>query len=106
MWAAMAVTTKDNPDEHQFEIYVDDELAGFTIYRARPGIRAFIHTEIDPAFEGQGLGGQLITAALDLARENGDDVLPFCPFVNNFIATHEDYLELVPADQRKRFGLG
>jgi predicted GNAT family acetyltransferase len=102
----MAVTTKDNPDEHQFEIYVDDALAGFTVYRARPGIRAFIHTEIDPAFEGQGLGGQLITAALDKARADGDDVLPFCPFVDHFISTHDDYLDLVPEDQRARFGLG
>lgn len=102
----MAVTTKDNPDKHQFEIYVDDTLAGFTGYRARPGIRAFIHTEIDPAFEGQGLGGQLITAALDAAREAGEDVLPFCPFVNHFIKTHDDYLDLVPEDQRKGFDLG
>jgi predicted GNAT family acetyltransferase len=102
----MAVTTKDNPDEHQFEIYVDDTLAGFVVYRARPGLRAFVHTEIDPAFEGQGLGGQLITAALDAAREADEDVLPFCPFVNNFIAKHPDYLELVPEDQRSRFGLG
>ncbi|MGK2878375.1 MAG: GNAT family N-acetyltransferase [Solirubrobacterales bacterium] len=102
----MAVTTKDNPDEHQFEIFVDGELAGFTVYRARPGIRAFIHTEIDPAYEGQGLGGQMITAALDAAREAGEDILPFCPFVNHFIKTHADYLDLVPEDQRKRFDLG
>jgi predicted GNAT family acetyltransferase len=101
----MGVTTKDNPDEHQFEIYVDGELAGHTIYRERPGLRAFVHTEIDPAFEGQGLGGQLITAALDAARVADEDVLPFCPFVNHFIATHGDYLDLVPEDQRKRFGL-
>jgi predicted GNAT family acetyltransferase len=104
--SAVAVTTKDNPDEHQFEIFVDDALAGFTVYRARPGIRAFIHTEIDPTYEGQGLGGQLITAALDAAREAGDEVLPFCPFVNHFIKTHGDYLDLVPEDQRKRFELG
>ena len=102
----MAVTTKDNPDEHQFEIYVDDELAGFTVCSARPGLRAFIHTKIDPAFEGRGLGGQLITAALDKSRAEGYEVLPFCTFVEHFIATHAEYLDLVPEDQRKRFGLG
>ena len=101
----MAITTKDNPDQHQFEIYVDNALAGFAVYRARPGLRAFVHTEIDPAFEGQGLGGQLITAALNAAREADEAVLPFCPFVNSFIAKHPDYLELVPEDQRSRFGL-
>ncbi|MBI2692089.1 MAG: N-acetyltransferase [Solirubrobacterales bacterium] len=102
----MAVTTKDNPEEHQFEIYVDDALAGFTVYRSRPGLRAFIHTEIDPAFKGQGLGGHLITAALDAAGQADESVLPFCPFVNHFIKTHDEYLELVPEDQRGRFGLG
>jgi predicted GNAT family acetyltransferase len=101
----MAITTRDNPEENQFEIYVDDELAGHTVYRARPGIRAFIHTEIDPSHEGEGLGGQLITAALDAAREAGEEVLPFCPFVDHFISTHSEYLDLVPEDQRKRFGL-
>jgi predicted GNAT family acetyltransferase len=101
----MAVVVNDNPDEHRFEISVDDEVAGFTVYRSRPGIRAFIHTEIEPSHEGEGLGGQLVKAALDAAREAGEDVLPFCPFVNGYIAKHPEYLELVPEDQRSRFGL-
>lgn len=101
----MGVAVKDNPEEHRFEISIDGELAGFTVYREKPGLRAFIHTEVDPEYEGQGLGGQLITAALDGARGAGDDVLPFCPFVNHFIATHDEYLDLVPADMRERFGL-
>lgn len=32
-------------------------------------------------------------------------MLPFCPFVNAWIGKHPDYLDLVPADQRERFGL-
>ena len=35
----------------------------------------------------------------------GEDVLPFCPFVNHFIDTHPEYRELVPEDMRERFGL-
>jgi predicted GNAT family acetyltransferase len=101
----MATTVKDNPEEHRFEIFVDDELAGFALYRSRPGIRAFIHTEIEPAYEGHGLGGELVTVALDAARAAGEDVLPFCPYVNHFITTHPEYLDLVPVDMRSRFGL-
>jgi predicted GNAT family acetyltransferase len=97
---------RDNPEEHRFEVLVGDEVAGYVQYRSRPGIIAFIHTEIDPAYEGQGLGGVLVGAALDAARAAGDDVLPFCPFVNHFIATHDDYLDLVPVGQRGKFGLG
>ena len=102
----MAAVVKDNPEEHRFEIAVDGELAGFVTYRDRPGLRAFIHTEVDPAFEGQGLGGQLVAAALDKARADGEDVLPFCPYVNHFIIKHPEYLDLVRADMRPRFGLG
>jgi predicted GNAT family acetyltransferase len=87
----------DNPDRERFEIRVSDELAGFAQYRRRPGLMAFIHTEIDPRFEGQGLGSQLIAGALDAAREAGLAVLPFCPFVNAFIGRHPEYVSLVPA---------
>ena len=43
----------DNPDQHRYEIRVDDELAGFVQYRRREGLIALIHTEIDSRFEGR-----------------------------------------------------
>jgi predicted GNAT family acetyltransferase len=101
----MAIEVKDNPGQDRFEITVDGELAGFTVYRRRPGLKAFIHTEVDPSHEGEGLGGKLVAAALDATREAGEEVLPFCPFVNHYISSHPDYLDLVPADMRGRFGL-
>ncbi len=66
---------------------------------------AFNHTEVDDEFEGRGLGSQLAQAALDAARDEGLDVLPFCPFIKAWIGKHPEYLDLVPADQRERFGL-
>jgi predicted GNAT family acetyltransferase len=95
----------DNPDSERYEIRVGDDLAGFVQYRRRPGLIAFIHTEIDTRFEGQGLGSQLIEAALDGARSEGIAVLPFCPFVNGFISRHPEYVSLVPEDFRSEFGL-
>jgi predicted GNAT family acetyltransferase len=64
-----------------------------------------VHTEIDPRFEGRGLGGKLVSAALDEARADGQIVLPFCPFVNGYIERHPQYADLVPAEYRERFGL-
>jgi uncharacterized protein len=95
----------DNPDAHRYEIRVADELAGFVQYRRRPGLVAFIHTEIDSRFEGQGLGSTLIAGALDEARSAGVAVLPFCPFVNGYIARHPSYVDLVPEEFRAEFGL-
>ena len=98
-------TVTDNPDEHRVEIRVGDELAGFVVYRRRPGLIAYIHTEIDSRYEGHGLGSTLIRAALDQARAEQLAVLPFCPFVEAFVTRHPEYVDLVPAENREAFGL-
>ena len=96
----------DVPDRERFEIRAGNEVVGFAQYKRRGGLIAFIHTEISPAHEGKGLAGRLISSALDAAREDGLVVLPFCPFVRGYIAKHPDeYLNLVPADQRENFEL-
>jgi predicted GNAT family acetyltransferase len=95
----------DVRERSRFEVRVGDELAGFIEYRRRPGLIAFIHTFIDPRFEGHGLGSQLVRTALAEARSEGLAVLPFCPFVRGYIAAHSDYLDLVPEDMRATFDL-
>ncbi len=102
---AVAVEITDNPSEERFEIHDDGALAGYAMYRRRPPLIAFIHTEIDPRFEGRGFGGQLVRAALDSSRAAGLEVLPFCPFVRGYIEGHAEYLDLVPADRRAAFDL-
>jgi predicted GNAT family acetyltransferase len=89
------VRVVDNPDKARFEIYLGDALAGFVIYELEPGVITFIHTEVDPAFNGKGLGGQLVSQALDSARERRLAVVPLCPFVNRYIQRHPAYADLV-----------
>lgn len=96
----------DNPDEHRYEARGEGRVVGFASYRRRPGLLAFTHTEVDDGLAGHGIGGKLVAEALDDARRRGCAVLPFCPFVNRFIAEHRDYLELVPLEHRERFDLG
>jgi predicted GNAT family acetyltransferase len=99
------VAVANHPEEHRYEVRADEVLAGFSVYRERPGLIVFVHTEIDPRFEGQGLASQLIRAALDDARGRELQVLPFCPFVNGYIERHGEYADLVPDQFRSRFGL-
>jgi uncharacterized protein len=94
-----------NADESRYEIAVDGTLAGFTKYLLHGDRADFIHTEIAEEFGGRGLASQLIRYALDDARRQHWQVLPYCPFVKAFIAKHDDYRDLVPADQRARFAL-
>ena len=100
----MDLEVTDNPDKARFEIIVDGELAGFVLYHLRGSEIAFTHTETDDRFRGHGLGGHLVQASLDAARERHLAVLPYCPFVNSWIAAHPDYADLV-AGRREQFGL-
>jgi hypothetical protein len=99
------ITVADNADEKRYEVRVGGELAGFVTYRLQPELIELVHTEIDEEFEGRGLGSQLISFALNDARERGLAVLPFCPFVNDYIQRHRQYVDLVPEGRRQEFGL-
>ena len=99
------IIVSDAPEHERFEITVDGELAGFLVYRSRKGLLALTHTEVEERFGGRGLGGRLARFALDQAREQGLAVLPFCPFVNEWIKRHPGYEELVPDAYRPNFDL-
>lgn len=100
------VQVADAPERSRFEVSAGGEPAGFAEYLRRPGVIAFTHTEINPRFEGRGLGGRLVGTALSSARAEGLAVLPFCPFVRGYIAAHAgDYADLVPASLRESFDL-
>jgi uncharacterized protein len=99
------IAIADAPERKRFEATVDGELAGSLVYRSKGDLLALIHTEVDDRFEGHGLGGRLARFALDQAREQGLAVLPFCPFVNDWIKRHREYVDLVPAEYRASFDL-
>lgn len=98
-------TVCDNASEHRFDIVVGGEIAGSSFYEQIGDVRAFVHTEIDDRFSGQGLGSILVRAALTAMRDVGTPVLPFCPFVRSYIQRHLEFLPLVPPEERAGFGL-
>jgi uncharacterized protein len=100
-----SVQVADHPERSRFEIRADGEILGCAQYRLEDGAIAFLHTKTLRPFRGQGVAGQLIQSSLDSARERHLDVLPYCSFVREWIADHPDYADLVPAGQRRRFGM-
>ena len=71
-----------------------------------PSTRSLTHPAGSGLKSGKGVASRLISATLEIAREDGAKVLPFCPFVRGYIAKHPDrYLDLVPADLRSEFEL-
>jgi uncharacterized protein len=99
------IVVVDAPERKRFEVSVDGEPAGFLVYRVRKGLLALIHTEVEERFGGRGLGGRLARFALDQARAQGLAVLPFCPFVNEWMKRHPEYADLVPEAYRANFDL-
>ena len=99
------VVVTDATGRDRFIATIDGEQAGFIVYRLRPGLIALIHTEVEERFEGHGVGGKLARFALDQARAEGLQVLPFCPFVNGWMKRHPEYIDLVPDSYRANFGL-
>jgi predicted GNAT family acetyltransferase len=94
---------RDNPAESRYEVFSDGELAGFAQYVLRGDRITMFHTEVDPAFEGEGLGGELAREALDDVGSRGLTVEPLCPFIASFIRHHADaYLDLVVPEMREK----
>ncbi|MDR5712646.1 GNAT family N-acetyltransferase [Nesterenkonia flava] len=99
------VTVVLQESESRFAILVGEEMAGLAEFRAAPGMRAFTHTEVSEAHQGQGLAKRLVSAALNETRKEGLSVLPYCPMVRALIAKNSEYLDLVPEARRAEFGL-
>lgn len=93
----MPVEIVDNSEQSRFEILVDGKVAGFADYRLLPTKIVFTHTEVLPAYEGQGLAGKLVGHALDASRDTGLRVVPLCPYVAKYIERHPPYQDLVDA---------
>ena len=90
------VTVERDDEGLRYVARVDGAEAGFAQYQLTHELVVFTHTEVDPGYEGQGVGSALVRWALDDVRADGTrTVLPLCPFVKAFIGRHREYVDLV-----------
>jgi predicted GNAT family acetyltransferase len=83
-------TVTRNDAKSRYEIRLDDTVAGFVDFEPdESGELVFPHTEIDPAFEGRGLGTTLVAQALADVAARGETVVPECPFVVEYLRENE-----------------
>jgi len=87
----------DVPERRSFEARVDGAIAGIAQYLRGADRVVFIHTQVEPAFEGRGVGSALAKQALDAVRAEGLGVEPRCPFIAAYIRRHTEYADLVVA---------
>jgi predicted GNAT family acetyltransferase len=84
----------NNAPALQYEIEVGGAPAGLIRYTRDGDVVTLVHTEVEPRFEGRGVGSALIRGALDDLRARGQTVRPVCPFVRAYIERHPEYADL------------
>jgi uncharacterized protein len=99
----MAISITDVPDRERFEARDDGsgEVAGFVTYQVTGAIIAYTHTEVLPAFEGQGVGSQIARAVMVDARARGRTVVPICPFLLKWLEKHHEFDDIVVRTTRR-----
>jgi predicted GNAT family acetyltransferase len=92
---AMSTEVADDRDRHRYVAQVDGAPAGLLAYQLADNVAiSLVHTQVDPAYEGHGVGSALARYALDDARRHGWAVRVLCPFVTSWLERHPDYDDL------------
>jgi predicted GNAT family acetyltransferase len=78
----------------RFEIERNGEVA-YLEYSLSGNVLELTHTEVPEKLRGMGLASSLAEAALHLARENNLKVDIICPVVQEYIAKHPEYSDLI-----------
>ena len=72
---------ENNEAASRWEVKLDARVIAFVEYKSRPDRVTFIHTEVDPDFEGKGIGSRLARTVLDDAVARDLRVTLYCPFI-------------------------
>ncbi|MBW0273364.1 hypothetical protein ATM97_25110 [Nocardia sp. MH4] len=80
-----------NPEKNRYDVFYDGALAGFAEYIERDNDTDFIHTEIDGAFAGKGLGSVLARQAVEDVIARGRTITAHCPFIRGWLDKHPEY---------------
>jgi predicted GNAT family acetyltransferase len=92
-----AAQVTDNHAESRFELQVGGHRAELS-YRRNGKRLVLIHTEVPVVLEGFGIGGRLVTAAIDRAVREGMTVVPLCPFARGWLRHHPDVVSQAAID--------
>ena len=89
----------DSQAESRFEYRAGGHLA-VLMYHPRGDRLVLIHTEVPEELERHGIGGRLVTAAVDRAAREGLTIVPLCPFARSWLQRHPDVAGRVTIDWR------
>ncbi|SFN21520.1 hypothetical protein SAMN05421594_1529 [Chryseobacterium oleae] len=92
------IEVKQNNDEKHgsFEAFIDGKQAGLMTYTWAGAERFIIdHTEVEEAYNGKGVGKEMLLAAVDFARKNNKKIIPLCPFAKASFQKSEELQDVL-----------
>ena len=87
----LSIQTTDDGKTGAFKLLIDNEEVGIMEFHwENPDVFVITHTEVSPEHKGEGLGKELLAAAVDYARQKGKKIRPRCSFVEMYFTRYAE----------------
>lgn len=94
----MEITVKEQGGKGSATAQENQVRAGMMTYSiAGPELIIIDHTEVEPAFNGQGVGKLMLYRIVEMAREKKTKIIPLCPFAASVFRKAEDIKDVLKA---------
>lgn len=91
----MADEVRHDSEGSRFVIDLGDGEAVLEYARVDRRTVDYRSVRVPPQYRGEGIAGDLVTHALEYARQHGLRIIPSCSYARRFIARHPAYADLV-----------
>ena len=75
--------------------YDKEKLVGVAEIEDTHGCWVITHTEVDPAYGGQGIARRLIKEIIAEARRAGKKIVPLCSYADKMMTGKEEYRDVL-----------
>ena len=75
--------------------YDGEKRIGVAEFDARDGRWSITHTEVDPAYGGQGIARHLIEVLIAAARRDGAKIVPLCSYADKMMRRTDEYADVL-----------
>jgi hypothetical protein len=73
----------------------DKQVGSMTYSIAGPELIIIDHTDVDPAYNGKGVGKQLLYKIVEMARQKNIKIIPLCPFAASMFRKKEEIRDVL-----------
>ena len=82
-------------EERRSAAYDGEKCVGFAEIEDEDGRRVITHTEVDPAYGGQGIARHLIEEVIAATRRDGAKIVPRCSYADKMMRRTDKYADVL-----------